>query len=113
MLKNAENSVNFSLGQYRGLIRAQMTFTTRNVVYLMQYPCGLQYRGHTVRKLQIRLNEHANIKKGFPNLSISKHTIIKIQMGPCVWQLIDLQVPGEEAMLYVKYHDWKLGGFTL
>lgn len=48
-----------------------ITCTSKNVVYLLTCPCGLQYVGRTMRAMNVRIKEHIkNIKKGFP-----KHTV--------------------------------------
>lgn len=41
---------------------------------MLNCPCGQQYIGRTIRKLQNRVKEHlANIRSGFPGHSVSKH----------------------------------------
>lgn len=55
-------------------VRSFLTCTSKNVVYIITCPCGLQYVGRTTCTFQVRMNEHiANIKKGFPKHSLSKH----------------------------------------
>lgn len=51
-----------------------MTCSTKNVVYRIQCPCGMQYVGRTMRMLQVRLNEHiVNIKHGLWDNYLYKH----------------------------------------
>ncbi|CAH2320009.1 Hypothetical predicted protein, partial [Pelobates cultripes] len=50
---------------------------TKNVIYLLECPCGLQYVGMTTRCLKTRLSEHCrNIKNGYLNHTVSKHFIM-------------------------------------
>ncbi|CAH2300460.1 Hypothetical predicted protein, partial [Pelobates cultripes] len=58
-------------------IKEFITCNTKNVIYLLQCPCGFQYVGMTTRCLKIRLGEHCrNIKNGYLNHSLSKHFLI-------------------------------------
>lgn len=51
-----------------------ITCTSKNVVYLLTCPCGLQYVGRTMRAMNVRIKEHIkNIKKGFPKHMVSRH----------------------------------------
>lgn len=69
--------------QIRHDIKPFITCSTLGVVYLLQYPCGLQYIGRTKRPLQDRLNEHiTNIKSGFKNHSVSKHYLLVHKRDP-------------------------------
>lgn len=69
------------IGQFKLLANSRtydidtfITCTSQNVVYLLICTCGLQYVGRTVRAINVRIKVHvANIKKGFPKHSLSKH----------------------------------------
>lgn len=53
-----------------------LSCSTKNVVYLIWRPCGMQYVGRTQQAcaLQVRLNEHvAYIRRGFPGHYLSRH----------------------------------------
>ena len=55
-------------------IKSFITCSMTHVVYLLICPCGLQYVGRTVRKFQVRVNEHiGNIRRGFREHSVSRH----------------------------------------
>ena len=56
------------------IIEPLITCYSRHVTYVLECPCKLQYVGRTTRELKVRINEHvANILKGFPNHSVSRH----------------------------------------
>ncbi|XP_077341766.1 suppressor of cytokine signaling 5 isoform X1 [Lithobates pipiens] len=60
--------------QRRYTVEPFITCSSEAVVYLIQFPCGLQYVGRTKRALKVRLNEHiANIKWGFDKHPLSRH----------------------------------------
>ena len=55
-------------------IRPLITCGSDHVTYVLECPCSLQYVGRTTRQLKTRIKEHlANIKKSFPNHSVSRH----------------------------------------
>ncbi|XP_041422161.1 uncharacterized protein LOC121394669 [Xenopus laevis] len=55
-------------------IKQNIRCTTKNVIYCLQCPCGIQYVGKTNRKLRDRIREHVNnIKKGNEKHTVSKH----------------------------------------
>lgn len=54
--------------------RTLTTCATKNVIYLLQCPCGIQYIGKTKRTLKTRISEHIrNIKKQVMGHSVSNH----------------------------------------
>eukprot|EP00079_Xenopus_tropicalis_P035384 XP_017949155.1 PREDICTED: uncharacterized protein LOC108647467 isoform X1 [Xenopus tropicalis] len=57
--------------------------TTKNVFYVLECPCGLQYVGKTNRSIRQRLGEHiGNIKKGLETHSVSKHFKLAHNQNP-------------------------------
>ena len=55
-------------------IKPLITCHSKFVTYVLECPCTLQYVGRTTRELKVRINEHvANIIKGYPEHSVSKH----------------------------------------
>lgn len=55
-------------------IKPLITCDSDHVTYVLECPCSLQYVGRTTRQLKVRINEHlTNIKKGYPNHSVSRH----------------------------------------
>lgn len=55
-------------------INTFITWTSQNVVYLLICPCGLQYVGHTIRAMNVRIKDHVdNIKKGLPKHVLYRH----------------------------------------
>ncbi|OCT89306.1 hypothetical protein XELAEV_18017926mg [Xenopus laevis] len=55
-------------------IKTILTCNSKNIIYLLQCPCNLQYIGRTNRTLKIRIREHMNnIKKGLLTHSVSAH----------------------------------------
>lgn len=68
-----------------------ITCTTKNVVYLLQRNCEMQYVGRTKRALHVRIEERlANIKKGFPKLCLSRHFPIKHGKDPSQVKVIGI-----------------------
>lgn len=58
--------------EYR--INKLITCRSTHVTYIIECPCHLQYVGRTTRPLFVRIREHIkNIRKGFPNHSLSRH----------------------------------------
>lgn len=55
-------------------INTFITCTSKNVVYLLIFSCGLQYVDRTMSAMNVRFKEHlANIRKGFPKHTVSRH----------------------------------------
>lgn len=55
-------------------IRPFIMCTTTYVVYMLQWPFGLQYVGRTTQASSVRCNEHIyNINRGFKHHSVSRH----------------------------------------
>lgn len=68
---------------------------TKNVIYLLQCPCGLQYVGRTKRLFKIRLSEHVrNIRKGILTHSVSAHYKTFHQCDPSNLIYLILEVVG-------------------
>lgn len=58
--------------EYR--INQLITCRSTYVTYVVECPCHFQYVGRTTRQLFVRIQEHIkNIRKGFPNHSLSRH----------------------------------------
>ena len=73
-------------------IKPFITCGSDHVTYVLECPCSLQYVGRTTRKLKTRVNENlANIKKSFPNHSVSRHFASHHDSDPglCTFYAID------------------------
>lgn len=64
-------------------LRDFSTCNTKNVVYLIQCPCGLRYVGRTSTKLKTRIREHwRNIRIGLHTHNLSIHYKLKHNQNP-------------------------------
>uniref|UniRef100_A0A8C5WDY6 Reverse transcriptase domain-containing protein n=1 Tax=Leptobrachium leishanense TaxID=445787 RepID=A0A8C5WDY6_9ANUR len=69
----SENFLNKKIGK-EVKIKGILTCCTKNVIYLLECPCGLQYVGRTSRALNIRISEHVrNIRNQYEKHSVSQH----------------------------------------
>lgn len=85
---------NIASTRYR--IDSFITCSSKNVVYLLECSCGLQYVGRTIRTLQVRVNGHlGNIRRGFPGHSASKHFVRAHDKNPSGLRIlgIDKYIP--------------------
>ncbi|CAH2324716.1 Hypothetical predicted protein, partial [Pelobates cultripes] len=56
------------------IIKDFITCFSKNVIYFLRCPCGLQYVGRTIRPLHKRIYEHVNnITRGYEQHSVSAH----------------------------------------
>lgn len=91
-------------------IKSFITCFSKNIVYLLQCPCGLQYVCQTIRTMQIRVNKHlCNIQSRFPKQSVSKHYTVchaKNPKGHWFWGLTDSPHIGGVVISNGKSQEW-------
>uniref|UniRef100_A0A8C5PKA4 Helix-turn-helix domain-containing protein n=1 Tax=Leptobrachium leishanense TaxID=445787 RepID=A0A8C5PKA4_9ANUR len=64
-------------------IKGILNCCSKNVVYMLECPCGLGYIGRTKRALNVRISEHArNIRNGYDKHSVSLHCKIHHNSSP-------------------------------
>lgn len=82
------------------------------VIYLLEYPCGLQYVDRTDMTLRSRMNKHRhNVSKGFIKHSVSRHALTKHQCDFSKFRLTAIeQISEETALAFCK--EGKCTGFS-